>query len=496
MKTNLDSHHRLSHLQLISSPTKSLQLAVEDARRVSDPNLRSDDPGVFHGTVVQLGRQTPTRVYLDTGSIGNYISADFVSKTQLEVIRDSDEDQPIAVVNGNYLPIRGHVYFTLKLQGFMTRVRARVLPLEGHDVILGDDTLQPSFLSNTQPSPPTLRGFGTWADTVFDSTELREALGELSNLELQPKTSTTPQARLEENHVASYTDVLDEWQTLLAPSTPSSSEPNSGRVSTNRLQVAAHVLPDDGASSGGGATLAPIADSLSTEKDVALQSGSQSSTPDTESTSGMIVDQGQYFLVFNRHTERLSDLPRRNVTGQEITSLTQPSTSSTKRCPDSGSRPLLADQQRLALLLVKIMMFCYLGAKATHGQLWRALAQQTSGRSARGSTDRSRTNELASSNKRPRCHQEITAIRGLHDEDGQERDNDDPGDGRNIPETIDKREPHLQNQKSWACPYNKADPINFSSRNSQRRGYQLCSVVKLSSIATLKQHLKRVHQRP
>ena len=93
----------------------------------------------IHGNVLELAGRVqnyPTRVLLDFGSTGNFISTQFVAAVGLTVQPDP-EWQEITLADGSKLKTEGRVQFTLRCGGYKERILARVFPDLHKEVILG-----------------------------------------------------------------------------------------------------------------------------------------------------------------------------------------------------------------------------------------------------------------------------------------------------------------------------------------------------------------------
>ena len=93
----------------------------------------------IHGNVLELAGRVqnyPTRVLLDSGLTGNFISTQFVAAVGLKVQPDP-EWQEITLADGSKLKTEGRVQFTLRCGGYKERILARVFPDLHKEIILG-----------------------------------------------------------------------------------------------------------------------------------------------------------------------------------------------------------------------------------------------------------------------------------------------------------------------------------------------------------------------
>ena len=97
---------------------------------------------VLQGHVTFRSIDYPVRVLLDSGADQQYVSADFVRKTGIHIDTTRDHPRLVKVANGAYEQIPGESSFTLVMNGYTSRIHARVLNLSDFDVILGFDWLR------------------------------------------------------------------------------------------------------------------------------------------------------------------------------------------------------------------------------------------------------------------------------------------------------------------------------------------------------------------
>ena len=91
------------------------------------------------GRVLELAgrvQKYPTRVLLDSGSTGNFISTQFVAAAGLTIQPDSDWEE-VTLADGSRLRTEGRVQFTLRCGKYKERVIARVFPNLHKEIILG-----------------------------------------------------------------------------------------------------------------------------------------------------------------------------------------------------------------------------------------------------------------------------------------------------------------------------------------------------------------------
>ena len=97
---------------------------------------------VLQGHVTFRSQDFPVRVLLDSGADRQYVSADFVRKTGIDVNTTRNHPRLVKVANGAYEQIPGESSFTLVMNGYTSRIHARVLNLHDFDIILGFDWLR------------------------------------------------------------------------------------------------------------------------------------------------------------------------------------------------------------------------------------------------------------------------------------------------------------------------------------------------------------------
>ena len=91
------------------------------------------------GRVLELAgrvQKYPTRVLLDSGSTGNFISTQFVAAAGLTIQPDSQWEE-VTLADGSRLRTEGRVQFTLRCGKYKERVSARVFPNLHKEIILG-----------------------------------------------------------------------------------------------------------------------------------------------------------------------------------------------------------------------------------------------------------------------------------------------------------------------------------------------------------------------
>ena len=92
-----------------------------------------------HGPVMELAgrvRNSSTRVLLDSGSTGNFVSSQFVAAVGLCVQPDPEWEE-ISLADGSKLKTEGRVQFTLRCGGYKGKILARVFPNLHKEIILG-----------------------------------------------------------------------------------------------------------------------------------------------------------------------------------------------------------------------------------------------------------------------------------------------------------------------------------------------------------------------
>lgn len=97
---------------------------------------------VLQGHVTFRSQEYPARILLDSGADRQYVSAAFVRKAELEVDTSRNHAALVKVANGAYEQVPGETSFTLVMNGYHSRIQARVLDLPDFDIILGFEWLQ------------------------------------------------------------------------------------------------------------------------------------------------------------------------------------------------------------------------------------------------------------------------------------------------------------------------------------------------------------------
>ena len=98
----------------------------------------------IHGNVLELAgrvQKCPTRVLLDSGSTGNFISTQFVAAVGLKVQPDPEWEE-VTLADGSKLRTEGRVQFTLQCGNYKEWILARVFPDLHKEIILGIPWLQ------------------------------------------------------------------------------------------------------------------------------------------------------------------------------------------------------------------------------------------------------------------------------------------------------------------------------------------------------------------
>ena len=93
----------------------------------------------IHGNVLELAgrvRGVSTRVLLDSGSTGNFISTQFLTAVGLPVQPDPEWEE-ITLADGSKLRTEGRVQFQLRCGGYKGKILARVFPNLHKEIILG-----------------------------------------------------------------------------------------------------------------------------------------------------------------------------------------------------------------------------------------------------------------------------------------------------------------------------------------------------------------------
>jgi len=93
----------------------------------------------IHGNVMELAgrvRGFSTRVLLDSGSTGNFISTHFVTAVGLQVQPDPEWEE-VTLADGSKLRTEGRVQFQLRCGGYKGKILARVFPNLHKEIILG-----------------------------------------------------------------------------------------------------------------------------------------------------------------------------------------------------------------------------------------------------------------------------------------------------------------------------------------------------------------------
>ena len=97
---------------------------------------------VLQGHVTFRSQDYPARILLDSGADRQYISAEFVRRTGIEVDTSRNHPKLVKVANGAFEQVPGEASFTLVMSGYNSRIHARVLNLPDFDIILGFDWLR------------------------------------------------------------------------------------------------------------------------------------------------------------------------------------------------------------------------------------------------------------------------------------------------------------------------------------------------------------------
>lgn len=97
---------------------------------------------VLQGHVTFRSRDYPARILLDSGADGQYVSADFIRSTGIEVETGRNHPKLVKVANGAYEQVPGEASLTVVINGYHSRIHARVLNLPDFDIILGYDWLR------------------------------------------------------------------------------------------------------------------------------------------------------------------------------------------------------------------------------------------------------------------------------------------------------------------------------------------------------------------
>jgi hypothetical protein len=113
--------------------------AGETPTDASRAEVRVSSAFRIHGNVIELAgrvQKSPTRVLLDSGSTGNFVSSQFVAAVGLRVQPDPEWEE-ISLADGSKLKTEGRVQFVLRCGGYTGRILARVFPNLHKEMILG-----------------------------------------------------------------------------------------------------------------------------------------------------------------------------------------------------------------------------------------------------------------------------------------------------------------------------------------------------------------------
>ena len=99
----------------------------------------------IHGQALELARVVKKRlvkVFIDSGSSGNYISASACTAWGLVPMVNEDNEEEVTPANGAKVQIEGHIQFQLRCGEYRRMIHARVFPLLHKEFILGLPWLQ------------------------------------------------------------------------------------------------------------------------------------------------------------------------------------------------------------------------------------------------------------------------------------------------------------------------------------------------------------------
>lgn len=97
---------------------------------------------VLDGYVASNGCDIPTRILLDSGASHQYVSLRFANENSLPKTTRDGQLQWVQVANGSFLQVGAETQLTLAMGDYQTEVNARILDVEGYDIILGMDWLR------------------------------------------------------------------------------------------------------------------------------------------------------------------------------------------------------------------------------------------------------------------------------------------------------------------------------------------------------------------
>ena len=150
----------------------------------------------IHGHVLELAgrvQKYPTRVLLDSGSTGNFISTQFVAAVGLRVQPDPEWEE-VTLADGSKLRTEGRVQFTLRCGNYKERVLTRVFPDLHKEIILGIPWLEKAnpVIDWTQRR---VRVFHRGCDVTLPLIHKREAEVAAAELNLYTAKQMTKQVK-------------------------------------------------------------------------------------------------------------------------------------------------------------------------------------------------------------------------------------------------------------------------------------------------------------
>ncbi|KAJ9610740.1 hypothetical protein H2200_005517 [Cladophialophora chaetospira] len=155
--------------------------------------------------------------------------------------------------------------------------------------------------------------------------------------------------------------------------------------------------------------------------------------------------------------------------------------------------------ESVAFLLGQVLAREFLSSAPRMTILTPQTSAESSDQSDGSTSDVSASSEAGSSRLHPDPVQSSCGRgRSRGDEEGDDNDEEEEVPHRKKPRLNQCDSQNPESHPLLACPYAKYDPIRYSERNSnlEEKRYRRCSTICLTSIARLKQHLYRVHNRP
>ena len=108
-------------------------------RRPATDNSEVSSAVRIRGSVLELARRVngyPTKVLIDSGVIGNFISDRVVTALEMTIEPKDDEDE-LTLADDSVVKAKGKVHFRLHCGSFKQMVAARIFPSLHVEIILG-----------------------------------------------------------------------------------------------------------------------------------------------------------------------------------------------------------------------------------------------------------------------------------------------------------------------------------------------------------------------